>query len=111
MVSFESRQTTGPDAPVAPARRAAANALYPAIRPYQKGFLRVSPLHEIYYEQSGNLKVSPRCFCTVGLARHRSGNAAILRPQRYRIVLFDQRGCGASRPHASCGRNHLGSGQ
>src|SRR5204863_3164827 len=76
--------------------------LYPAIRPYRKGFLRVSELHEIYFEESGNRSGKPVIFLHGGPG---GGTEAKMRrffdPKRYRIVLFDQRGCGKSRPHAS----------
>ena len=75
---------------------------YPAIKPYNSGFLRVSPVHEIYYEESGNPKGKPVVFLHGGPG---GGTDAKMRrffnPKRYRIVLFDQRGCGKSRPSAS----------
>ena len=80
----------------------ARRTLYPAIRPYRKGFLRVSELHEIYFEESGNRHGKPVVFLHGGPG---GGTEAKMRrffdPKRYRIVLFDQRGCGKSRPHAS----------
>ena len=81
--------------------RRAAGTLYPAIRPYRKAYLRVSPLHELYYEESGNPRGKPVLFLHGGPGA--ATNPAMRRffdPKRYRIVLFDQRGCGASRPHA-----------
>src|SRR6516162_11336680 len=76
--------------------------LYPAIRPYRKGFLRVSELHEIYFEESGNRRGKPVIFLHGGPG---GGTEPRMRrffdPRRYRIVLFDQRGCGKSRPPAS----------
>jgi proline iminopeptidase len=81
--------------------RRAAGTLYPAIRPYRKAYLRVSPLHELYYEESGNPRGKPVVFLHGGPGA--ATNPAMRRffdPKRYRIVLFDQRGCGASRPHA-----------
>src|SRR5579864_5894447 len=80
----------------------ARRTLYPAIRPYRKGFLRVSELHEIHFEESGNRGGKPVIFLHGGPG---GGTEAKMRrffdPKRYRIVLFDQRGCGKSRPHAS----------
>ena len=80
----------------------ARRTLYPAIRPYRKGFLRVSELHEIYFEESGNRGGKPVILLHGGPG---GGTEAKMRrffdPKRYRIVLFDQRGCGKSRPHAS----------
>jgi proline iminopeptidase len=79
----------------------ASSPLYPPIRPYQRGRLQVSPLHDLYYEQSGNPDGKPVVFLHGGPG---GGTDAAMRrffdPRRYRIVLFDQRGCGASRPHA-----------
>jgi proline iminopeptidase len=76
--------------------------LYPPIQPYRTGFLRVSNVHEIYYEESGNPQGKPAVFVHGGPG---GGTDAKMRsffdPKRYRIVLFDQRGCGKSRPHAS----------
>jgi len=76
--------------------------LYPPIAPYDTDFLRVSPVHELYYEQSGNPGGKPVVFLHGGPGA--GSNAAVRRffdPARYRIVVFDQRGCGRSRPHAS----------
>ncbi len=76
--------------------------LYPALKPYRQGHLRVSEVHEIYYEESGNPRGKPAVFLHGGPG---AGTDARMRgffdPKRYRIVLFDQRGCGKSRPHAS----------
>jgi proline iminopeptidase len=76
--------------------------LYPPIEPYNVGYLRVSDLHEMYYEESGNPRGKPAVFVHGGPG---GGTDPKMRcffdPKRYRIVLFDQRGCGKSRPHAS----------
>ncbi|MFM8479918.1 MAG: prolyl aminopeptidase [Gammaproteobacteria bacterium] len=76
--------------------------LYPAIEPNRSGWLRVSDLHEIYWEESGNADGKPVVFLHGGPG---GGTDARMRrffdPARYRIVLFDQRGCGKSRPYAS----------
>ena len=76
--------------------------LYPEIEPYRTGMLRVSDLHEVYFEESGNPAGKPVVFCHGGPGggtepKHRR----FFDPAAYRIVLFDQRGCGRSRPHAS----------
>ena len=76
--------------------------LYPEIEPYDRGKLRVSEMHEVYYEQSGNPAGKPVVFLHGGPGggtepRHRR----FFDPAAYRIVLFDQRGCGKSTPHAS----------
>jgi proline iminopeptidase len=80
--------------------------LYPSIRPYQRGQLRVSTLHEIYYEQSGAPVGKPAVFLHGGPGGGTDpGMRRFFDPSRYRIVLFDQRGCGASRPHAELRQN------
>ena len=83
-----------------------ANPLYPPIKPYTRGRLRVSPVHELYFEQSGNPRGKPVVFLHGGPG---AGTSPAMRgffdPRRYRIVLFDQRGCGRSRPHASLEHN------
>jgi len=86
--------------PAAPVRK--AGDFYPPIKAYNTGFLRVSDLHEIYYEESGNPKGKPVVFLHGGPG---GGTDPKMRrffnPKRYRIVLFDQRGCGKSKPTAS----------
>jgi proline iminopeptidase len=85
-------------AAAAPKRR----ELYPAIEPYQQGQLEASSVHTLYYEQSGNPRGKPVVFLHGGPG---GGTDAKMRrffdPRRYRIILFDQRGCGRSTPHAS----------
>ncbi|MET0292361.1 MAG: prolyl aminopeptidase, partial [Steroidobacteraceae bacterium] len=79
-----------------------ASPLYPPIRPYQRGKLRVSPVHELYYEQSGNPDGKPVVFLHGGPGGGTDGRMRqFFDPKKYRIVLFDQRGCGKSTPHAS----------
>ena len=76
--------------------------LYPPITPYNSGYLRVSPLHELYYEECGNPQGKPVVFLHGGPGA--GINAAARRffdPAIYRVILFDQRGAGKSRPHAS----------
>jgi proline iminopeptidase len=64
--------------------------------------LRVSPLHEIYWEESGNPDGKPVVFLHGGPGGGTNPRMRqFFNPRRYRIVLFDQRGCGRSRPHAS----------
>jgi proline iminopeptidase len=80
--------------------------LYPAIKPYNSGFLAVSDGHEIYFEECGNPQGKPAVFLHGGPG---GGTDAKMRrffdPRRYRIVLFDQRGSGKSRPNASLDHN------
>ncbi len=80
--------------------------LYPAIEPYDRGFLEVTRPHRIYYEQCGNARGKPVVFIHGGPG---GGITPKMRrffdPAAYRIVLFDQRGCGRSAPHAELADN------
>ena len=76
--------------------------LYPAIEPYKSGYLKVSDVHEIYYEECGNPKGKPAVFVHGGPGAGCDKRArSFFDPDTYRIILFDQRGCGRSRPSAS----------
>ena len=78
------------------------NELYPALEPYDSGRLTVSAEHEIYYEQCGNPNGKPVLFVHGGPGGGAGENdRRFFDPAAYRIVLFDQRGCGRSLPHAS----------
>lgn len=75
--------------------------LYPEIEPYDHGMLAVDEPHEIYYEQCGNPAGKPVVFLHGGPGGGGTTNPRrFFDPERYRIVLFDQRGCGRSRPHS-----------
>src|SRR5271166_4713482 len=75
---------------------------YPPIEPFRTGRLRVSPLHELYFEESGNPEGKPVLFLHGGPGfGTEPGHRRFFDPGAYRIVLFDQRGCGKSTPHAS----------
>ncbi len=80
--------------------------LYPAIEPYQTERLQVSELHSLYMEQAGNPDGRPVVFLHGGPG---GGIDPIYRryfdPTQWRIVLFDQRGCGRSLPHAELNQN------
>ena len=79
---------------------------YPAIEPYDSGLLKVSPLHTLYYEQCGNPRGKPVVFLHGGPgAGCNARSRQFFDPARYRIVLFDQRGCGRSTPHAELREN------
>ncbi|MBN8727453.1 MAG: prolyl aminopeptidase [Xanthomonadales bacterium] len=79
----------------------ARRSLYPDIEPYDSGFLQVSPLHRVYYEQCGNPDGKPAVFLHGGPGGGSSPKTRrFFDPARYRIVQFDQRGCGRSTPHA-----------
>jgi proline iminopeptidase len=83
-----------------------ANALFPEIVPYRTGRLKVSSLHEIYFEECGNPEGKPAVLLHGGPG---GGIAQFMRrfhdPKAYRIILFDQRGCGQSTPHAELAQN------
>jgi proline iminopeptidase len=82
---------------------------YPPIEPFNTFRLKVSNLHDIYVEESGNPKGKPVVFVHGGPgggceAWHRQ----LFDPRAYRIVLFDQRGCGRSTPYAELRENTTG---
>ena len=75
--------------------------LYPEIEPFETGMLKVSDLHTLYYEQSGNPNGKPVVFLHGGPGGGTNPKCRrFFDPAVYRIVLFDQRGCGKSTPHA-----------
>ncbi len=76
-------------------------SLYPEIEPFDRGMLPVSSLHTLYYEQSGNPHGKPVVFLHGGPGGGTNPKCRrFFDPAIYRIVLFDQRGCGQSTPHA-----------
>ncbi len=79
---------------------------YPELQPHSRGRLRVSDIHEIYYEECGNPRGKPVVVLHGGPG---GGISPFLRrmhnPAQYRIILFDQRGCGQSTPHAELREN------
>ncbi len=85
-----------------PSPATARTQLYPPIEPYATGRLAVGDGHELYWEECGNPAGKPAVFVHGG-----PGGGIIpayrryFDPERYRIVLVDQRGCGRSTPHAS----------
>lgn len=80
--------------------------LYPTIEPFDSGFLDVGDGHSLYYEQSGNPNGTPAVFLHGGPGGGGDTNARrFFDPRRYRIVIFDQRGAGRSRPHAKLEAN------
>lgn len=87
-------------------QKSAAQYLYPPIDPFDQRMLDVGDGHKIYLEQSGNpdgLPVvvfhgGPGGGCSPAMRRY-------FDPSVYRVILFDQRGCGRSRPHASVEEN------
>ena len=80
--------------------------LYPQIEPYETGRLEVGDGHSLYWELCGNPDGKPVVFLHGGPG---SGSSPAHRrqfdPERYKILVFDQRGCGRSTPHASLEAN------
>ena len=84
----------------------AKDELFPEIEPYDSGYLRVSDIHEIYYEQSGNPQGKPVFFLHGGPGGSAApGPRRYYDPKKFRIVLHDQRGAGRSRPFAELREN------
>ncbi len=80
--------------------------LLPAIEPFDRGRLKVSAVHELYYEQCGNPNGKPAVFLHGGPGGGVSPDyRRYFDPEHYRVVLFDQRGSGQSTPHASLEEN------
>src|SRR5580693_3035332 len=79
---------------------------YPSIEPRKTGFLEVSPLHTLYYEECGNPQGNPILFLHGGPGSGlETSHRTYFDPEAYRIILFDQRGSGKSKPHASLEEN------
>jgi proline iminopeptidase len=85
---------------------AALRTLYPAIEPYETGMLETGDGHQVYYERVGKRGGTPAVFLHGGPGggcseKHRQ----LFSPDRYDVLLFDQRGCGRSKPYASLDNN------
>jgi proline iminopeptidase len=80
--------------------------LYPPRTPYNQGKLKVSDLHTIHFEESGNPEGKPIVLLHGGPG---GGCPPFYRqyfdPKQWRLVMFDQRGCGQSKPHAELQEN------
>ncbi|MEX2452133.1 MAG: prolyl aminopeptidase [Rhodospirillales bacterium] len=100
--------------------------LFPSIEPYERGMLELDGRHHMYWEQSGNPAGVPVVFLHGGPGAGVSPiHRRFFEPHHYRIVCFDQRGAGRSRPFADLTdnttphliddierlRHHLGIGQ
>ena len=89
-----------------PDQKRAVQYLYPQIDPFDQRLVSVGEGHQIYMEQSGNpdglpvvvLHGGPGGGCSPAMRRY-------FDPRVFRVILFDQRGCGKSRPHASVENN------
>lgn len=80
--------------------------LYPSLEPYAVHRLPVDAPHELYVEECGNPRGIPALFVHGGPGGGCNGDSRrFFDPKRYRIVCFDQRGCGRSRPHAELAKN------
>ena len=80
--------------------------LYPEINPFDTFMLQADDLHKIHVEQSGNPNGIPVVFLHGGPG---AGSSPLYRryfnPAKYRIIVFDQRGCGKSTPYGVCENN------
>jgi proline iminopeptidase len=81
-------------------------ALYPEIEPFETGMLDVGDGHQVYWERSGTRGAKPAVFLHGGPGggispKHRR----LFDPKLYDVILFDQRGCGKSTPHAELEAN------
>ena len=80
--------------------------LYPEIKPYQTGMLEVGNGHSLYWELSGNPDGKPVVFLHGGPGGGSSpDHRRQFNPDKYKILVFDQRGCGKSTPYASLDHN------
>ncbi|WBO22079.1 prolyl aminopeptidase [Sphingomonas abietis] len=79
---------------------------YPALEPYDSGLLDVGDGHQVYWERSGKRGGIPAVFLHGGPGGGCSpAHRQLFDPDRYDVLLFDQRGCGRSRPHAELEAN------
>ncbi|MBS0615943.1 MAG: prolyl aminopeptidase [Verrucomicrobia bacterium] len=90
----------------APLTATALRTFYPEIEPYKTGYLEVPGGHTLYWEECGNPQGKPILFLHGGPGigtepYHRR----FFNPEKYRIILFDQRGCGKSIPFSSLENN------
>jgi len=80
--------------------------MYPAIEPFQTAYLKVSDVHTLYYEVSGNKDGTPVVFLHGGPGGGTDpSDRQYFNPEKYKIVLFDQRGAGKSTPTANTDEN------
>lgn len=79
---------------------------YPRIKPYATHHLNVDDIHTLYVEEAGSPEGVPVLFVHGGPGGGCSENdRRFFDPEKYRIILFDQRGCGRSKPHAELAGN------
>ena len=78
---------------------AVGDVLYPPLEPYRRGLLEVGGGHQIYFEESGNPSGFPVIFIHGGPgSQTRPAHRRFFDPAHFHIILFDQRGCGQSKP-------------
>ena len=83
------------------------HSLYPEIEPFSQQYLEVSPLHQLYIEQCGNEQGIPVVFLHGGPGSGcREQHRCYFDPSIYHIILFDQRGCGRSKPQGELNENN-----
>ncbi|HEX8233432.1 MAG TPA: prolyl aminopeptidase [Caulobacteraceae bacterium] len=90
----------------AQAKASPRRALYPENEPFASGWLRTGSAHEVYYEECGRREGKPAVILHGGPGG--AINTTMRRffdPERWRMMLFDQRGCGRSRPNAELDGN------
>jgi proline iminopeptidase len=76
--------------------------MYPKIEPYEHGILDVGEQNSVYWEICGNPNGKPALVVHGGPGSERNPyNRRFFNPDCYKVILFDQRGCGRSIPHAS----------
>ncbi|AJI74117.1 prolyl aminopeptidase [Francisella philomiragia subsp. philomiragia ATCC 25015] len=80
--------------------------MYPEIEPYNQEFLKVSDIHTIYFEECGNPNGKPALFIHGGPGGGiQPSYRQYFNPDKYRVILVDQRGCGKSTPFAELREN------
>lgn len=80
--------------------------LYPPVEPYETGMINVGDGHTVYFERVGKPGGKPAVFLHGGPGGGISpDHRRLFNPERYDVLLFDQRGCGRSEPHASIEAN------
>lgn len=80
--------------------------LYPEISPFHTFFLETGTVHQVYVEQSGNPAGIPVIFLHGGpCSGTKPDHRRFFNPERYRIILLDQRGCGQSKPFGELSGN------
>ena len=83
----------------------ALRTLYPEIEPFDSGILDVGDGHRVYWERVGTRAPSRRCSCMAARAADSPKHRRLFDPKLYDVLLFDQRGCGKSTPHATLDAN------